>query len=129
MFLPGENRSIFTKFTLRSIRIYCPIAICCYSHRRLNKKERVYVEKKAAALEYGEKNIRVNVVSPGWVETPLTDRILKIAQITKEKAVEDYPLKRMATPEEIAKAVIWLCSPEAAYVSGEDFSIDGGGLG
>jgi NAD(P)-dependent dehydrogenase (short-subunit alcohol dehydrogenase family) len=84
---------------------------------------------KAAALEYGEKNIRVNVVSPGWVETPLTDRILKISQVTKEKAVEDYPLKRMAKPEEIAHAVMWLCSPEAAYVSGEDFSIDGGGLG
>jgi NAD(P)-dependent dehydrogenase (short-subunit alcohol dehydrogenase family) len=84
---------------------------------------------KAAALEYGEKNIRVNVISPGWVDTPLTDRILKTARMTKEEAVKDYPLKRMAKPEEIARAVIWLCSPEAAYVSGEDFSIDGGGLG
>jgi NAD(P)-dependent dehydrogenase (short-subunit alcohol dehydrogenase family) len=84
---------------------------------------------KAAALEYTDKNIRVNVVSPGWVDTPLSDRVLKIAQITSEQAVSDYPIKRMAKPEEIAQAVMWLCSPEASYVSGTDFAVDGGGLG
>lgn len=84
---------------------------------------------KAAALEYTDKNIRVNVVSPGWVDTPLTDRVLKVAQITSEQAVSDYPIKRMAKPEEIAQAVMWLSSPEASYVSGTDFAVDGGGLG
>jgi NAD(P)-dependent dehydrogenase (short-subunit alcohol dehydrogenase family) len=84
---------------------------------------------KAAALEYTDKNIRVNVVSPGWVDTPLSDRVLKVAQITSEQAVSDYPIKRMAKPEEIAQAVMWLSSPEASYVSGTDFAVDGGGLG
>jgi NAD(P)-dependent dehydrogenase (short-subunit alcohol dehydrogenase family) len=84
---------------------------------------------KAAALEYTGKNIRINVVSPGWVDTPLTDRVLKVANMTREQAVSDYPSKRMAKPEEIAQAVMWLSSPEASYVSGEDFAVDGGGLG
>lgn len=81
-----------------------------------------------AAQENTDKNIRINSISPGWVKTPMMARALKDANLTEEQAVSLYPAKRAASTQEIAEAVMWLCSLEASYVAGADLAIAGGGL-
>jgi NAD(P)-dependent dehydrogenase (short-subunit alcohol dehydrogenase family) len=81
---------------------------------------------KTAALEYAKQGIRVNAVCPGVIRTPMVDRITG-----KDKAVEkEYenmePIGRMGTPEEVAAAVIWLCSDAASFVTGNAMAVDGG---
>ncbi len=83
---------------------------------------------KMAAQEYG-KTIRVNVIAPGGVDTPMWDRVQRDWGATEEQLVSAYPMQRVGQPEEIAKAVMWLASDSASYVSGMRFDIDGGGLG
>ncbi|MEO1400647.1 MAG: glucose 1-dehydrogenase [Cyanobacteria bacterium J06635_1] len=83
---------------------------------------------KMAAQEYG-KTIRVNAITPGGVDTPMWARVQRDWQVTEEQLVEPYPMQRVAQPEEIADAVLWLASDAASYVSGMRFDIDGGGLG
>ena len=83
---------------------------------------------KMAAQEYG-KDIRVNVVAPGAIDTPMLDRVKRDWGVTEEQLVSSYPIQRVAQPEEVAKAVMWLASEAASYVSGMRFDIDGGGLG
>lgn len=83
---------------------------------------------KIAAQEYG-KDIRVNVIAPGGVDTPMWERVQRDWGVTEEQLVANYPMQRVAQPEEVAKAVVWLASDAASYVSGMRFDIDGGGLG
>jgi len=79
---------------------------------------------KSAALELGKNNILVNTVSPGFVKTAMTDRNLSKAQINDfEKKI---PLKRFATPEEIAKIVYFLGSSDNTYLTGQNILVDGG---
>lgn len=81
-------------------------------------------------MEYGDKGIRVVSVSPGWVDTPMMDRALKDWGIpSRQAATAATPLKRAATPKEIADAVMFLVGSEAAYVSGTDLQIAGGWQG
>lgn len=101
-------------------------------------KAALNVYSKALANEVGTKGIRVNVVSPGVVKTPLMlefiDNIAKSSNITSDeafKAVMDkvgVPLGRMAEPEEIANLVAFLVSSEAKYITGTNYSVDGGAL-
>ncbi|OXA95206.1 SDR family oxidoreductase [Flavobacterium hercynium] len=91
---------------------------------------------KALASELGSKGIRVNVVSPGVVKTPLMmdfiENIATSSNITVDKAFQvvmdkvGVPLGRMAEPEEIANIVAFLVSSEAKYVTGTNYSVDGG---
>lgn len=82
---------------------------------------------KAAALEYAEKGIRVNVICPGGVKTNLIAGFEKSIQETGNVPKIDYPpLDRMADPEEIANVVAFLASPGATYMTGSIISIDGG---
>jgi NAD(P)-dependent dehydrogenase (short-subunit alcohol dehydrogenase family) len=83
---------------------------------------------KAAAVEYGRKNIRVNAVAPGTARTDMM--VERMAVNPKmEKALADVsPMKRIAEPTEIADAVVWLCSDEASFVNGHTMSIDGGAV-
>ncbi|MGJ5673237.1 MAG: SDR family NAD(P)-dependent oxidoreductase [Nostochopsis sp.] len=83
---------------------------------------------KMAAQEYGKK-IRINAVSPGAIDTPMLDRVERDWKVTKAQLVASYPMQRVGKPEEVSAAVMWLASDEAAYVSGMQLSIDGGGLG
>jgi NAD(P)-dependent dehydrogenase (short-subunit alcohol dehydrogenase family) len=81
---------------------------------------------KTTALEYAKQNIRVNAVCPGVIKTPMIDRFTG-----KNKAVEKQfevmePLGRLGAPEEVANAVIWLCSDEASFVTGDAMAVDGG---
>jgi NAD(P)-dependent dehydrogenase (short-subunit alcohol dehydrogenase family) len=81
---------------------------------------------KTAALEYAQLGIRVNCVCPGVIQTPMIDRLTgdseeAIAQFTKLE-----PVGRFGQPEEVASAVVWLCSDEASFVTGHAMAVDGG---
>jgi NAD(P)-dependent dehydrogenase (short-subunit alcohol dehydrogenase family) len=85
---------------------------------------------KTAAVEYGDKGVRVVSVSPGWVDTPMMERAMKEWGIpSKDAATAATPLKRAAKPEEIAETVMFLVGHQAAYVSGTDLLIAGGSQG
>ena len=79
---------------------------------------------KAAAIEFAPKGIRVNAVCPGLVETALTRARFGDELITRARLAN--PLGRMAQPEEIAEAVVWLCSDAASFVVGVALPVDGG---
>jgi NAD(P)-dependent dehydrogenase (short-subunit alcohol dehydrogenase family) len=83
---------------------------------------------KSAAQEYG-KTIRINVVAPGAIDTPMLDRVKRDWKVTEEQLLAPYPSKRAGQPIEVANLVLWLASDAASYVSGAELSIDGGGLG
>jgi NAD(P)-dependent dehydrogenase (short-subunit alcohol dehydrogenase family) len=82
---------------------------------------------KTAALEFAKDGIRVNSVSPGPIQTEMFDRAFGEGQTDMKKAIEaQNPTGRVGTPEEIAGAVLWFCSPDAAFTTGQDITIDGG---
>jgi len=82
---------------------------------------------KSAALQYAPKGIRINAVCPGWVKTPALEQILSDAEST-QKTVSQEPIGRIGKPEEIANAVLWLCSEKASFVVGTAMEVDGGYL-
>lgn len=80
---------------------------------------------KGLALDVAPKNIRVNCVNPGVIETPIFDEgVISAEQLEENK--KQYPLKRFGTPEEVAYAVIYLLSDASAWVTGSNLLIDGG---
>jgi NAD(P)-dependent dehydrogenase (short-subunit alcohol dehydrogenase family) len=81
---------------------------------------------KAAALDYAPRNIRVNAVCPGIIDTPMMDRFTGGAAAGRERVIAQEPVGRMGRPEEIANAVVWLCSDAAAFVVGHAMVVDGG---
>ena len=82
---------------------------------------------KTAALEFAKQGVRVNSVSPGPIQTEMFDRYFGEGQTDSKKAIEaQNPAGRVGTPEEIASAVLWLCSPGAAFTTGQDIVVDGG---
>lgn len=82
---------------------------------------------KSAALEYAARNIRINAVCPGLIWTPMVDQMVAVGQGEALKAIEkSVPMGRVGRPEEIANAVVWLCSEAASYVTGQSISVDGG---
>jgi NAD(P)-dependent dehydrogenase (short-subunit alcohol dehydrogenase family) len=80
---------------------------------------------RAAALEYAPQRIRVNCVNPGYIDTPMTADAMKTQY---DETVAKIPIARLGRPEEIAEAVVWLCSDRAAYVTGTAQVVDGGYL-
>jgi NAD(P)-dependent dehydrogenase (short-subunit alcohol dehydrogenase family) len=78
---------------------------------------------KSVALEYAKSGIRVNAVCPGVVQTPLVERFDKQVQ---EQMIQLHPIGRAGKPEEIAEAVVWLCSDKASFVTGGAIALDGG---
>jgi NAD(P)-dependent dehydrogenase (short-subunit alcohol dehydrogenase family) len=82
---------------------------------------------KSAALEYAARGIRINAVCPGLIWTPMADQMVAEGQGDALKAMEkSIPMGRVGRPEEIANAVLWLCSDAASYVTGQSISVDGG---
>jgi NAD(P)-dependent dehydrogenase (short-subunit alcohol dehydrogenase family) len=80
---------------------------------------------KSAALEYASRGIRINAVCPGTIDTPMvTDMLAKEPDAMKE-IMRDQPIGRLGQPEEIAAAVLWLCSPGASFVIGHALVVDG----
>jgi NAD(P)-dependent dehydrogenase (short-subunit alcohol dehydrogenase family) len=81
---------------------------------------------RAAALDYAAQNIRVNAVCPGYIDTPMMGRFTGGTPEGRAKVIAEEPVGRMGKPEEIAAAVIWLCSDAAAFTVGHAMVIDGG---
>ncbi len=82
---------------------------------------------KAAALEVAGAGLRVNAVCPGAVDAPMLDRMVGGDAAVKTGFGDSLAIGRICTPEEVANAVVWLCSPEASYVNGASLPLDGGG--
>ncbi len=82
---------------------------------------------KSAALEYAARGIRVNAVCPGLIWTPMADQMIAAGQgEALEAMVKSVPMARYGRAEEIADAVLWLCSSASSYVTGQSISVDGG---
>lgn len=81
---------------------------------------------RTAALEFADRNIRVNAVCPGAIETPMLRRFMGSSDEARRMIVESEPIGRTGTPEEIAAAVLWLCGSGASFVTGQAIAVDGG---
>ncbi len=81
---------------------------------------------KTVALEYATKNIRVNAVCPGFIETPMLNRVTDASVKIREQMIGAVPMKRVAAPSEIGETVAWLLSDKASYVTGVAMPVDGG---
>jgi NAD(P)-dependent dehydrogenase (short-subunit alcohol dehydrogenase family) len=81
---------------------------------------------KTAALEYAKSNLRINAVCPGVIQTPMIDRFIHGEAQIQKQLMEGEPVGRVGKPEEIASAVLWLCSEGASFVTGHPLVVDGG---
>jgi len=80
---------------------------------------------KTAALDYADRNLRVNALAPGPI---LTDDLERAGEDAQRLAALAMPMRRIGRPEEVAAAVVWLCSDQAAFITGATLPIDGGKL-
>lgn len=78
---------------------------------------------KTAAMEYAQDGIRVNCVNPGYIKTPMTDDMMKTRY---EEIMAKVPMHRLGNAEEIAEAVVWMCSDRASFMTGASHVVDGG---
>ncbi len=81
---------------------------------------------KSAAKGYAKEGIRVNVICPGSIDTPMIERVDGGPVLPDSWRIGRTPMGRIGTPEEIAEAVVWLCSEKASYVTGHSMIVDGG---
>lgn len=81
---------------------------------------------KNTALEYAKQKIRVNAVCPGVIRTPMIDRFTGKDKIVEQQFASMEPVGRLGEPEEVASAVVWLCSEGASFVTGAYLVVDGG---
>jgi len=81
---------------------------------------------KSAALDYAGRGVRVNAVCPGTIDTPMVSTMLDKGALDMDALMAVTPMQRLGRPEEIAQAVLWLCSPGAGYVTGIAMPVDGG---
>jgi NAD(P)-dependent dehydrogenase (short-subunit alcohol dehydrogenase family) len=82
---------------------------------------------KSAALENAKSGIRINAISPAFVETPMSDRIFRVPKVRKY-ILSCHPVGRLGKPNEIAEAVVWMCSDSASFMTGQSLVLDGGFL-
>ena len=89
-------------------------------------KHGIHGATKSAALEYAAQGIRINVVAPGIMDTPMVADMKTREQSVIDEMMRDVPIKRLGRAEEVAAAVLWLCSPAASFVVGHALAVDGG---
>lgn len=80
---------------------------------------------RTAAIDYSAKGIRINAVCPGVIRTPMAEELIRRNPDLEKELVRDIPAGRLGKPEEIANAVLWLCSPQASFVDGHALLVDG----
>lgn len=81
---------------------------------------------KTAALDYAKEGIRVNAICPGVIRTAMVERVIAENPAAEQQFTASTPLGRLGKPEEIAEAVVWLCSEAASFVTGQAIAVDGG---
>lgn len=81
---------------------------------------------RTAALEYANRGVRVNAVCPGPIRTRMLEAIMEENPRMEPAMIASVPMRRLGAPEEIAEAVVWLCSDRASYVTGQGLVVDGG---
>jgi len=81
---------------------------------------------KSAALEYASRGVRINAVCPGTIDTPMVAAMEASGELDMAEALRNQPIGRLGTADEIAAAVLWLCSPGASFVVGIALPVDGG---
>jgi NAD(P)-dependent dehydrogenase (short-subunit alcohol dehydrogenase family) len=81
---------------------------------------------RTAALEYGRMGVRVNALCPSFINTPMVTAITSQSEKFAERARRASPLHRLGTAEEVASAIVYLCSEGASFVNGVAFAVDGG---
>jgi NAD(P)-dependent dehydrogenase (short-subunit alcohol dehydrogenase family) len=81
---------------------------------------------RAAALDYAKQGIRINAVNPGLIATEMMDRLTQPGSTPQQTAAAIVPMGRMGTPDEVAAAVVFLCSDAASYMTGQSLLVDGG---
>ena len=86
-------------------------------------KAGIIAMSKSLAIEYAKKNININCISPGFIKTAMTD---KLDDKFKETIISKIPSARLGEPDDIANAVLFLCSRESSYINGETLHVNGG---
>ena len=81
---------------------------------------------RTAALQYARQGVRINAVCPGWIRTPPVENYVKRAPHAQQEILAQEPIGRLGNPEEVAEAVLWLCSDKASFVLGLPMAVDGG---
>ncbi|HEX7479556.1 MAG TPA: SDR family oxidoreductase [Polyangiales bacterium] len=81
---------------------------------------------RCAALECAQQGVRINAVCPGVIQTPMVDRLVQDRPQMRAQLTAGEPMGRTGCPEEIAAAVVWLCSDAASFVTGQAIPVDGG---
>ena len=114
--LMGEGSSIVNIGSSAALTAHYPVA---YTSSKWGLRGLTHV----AATEYGPRGIRVNIVHPGFIETPMT---ANAPSAMREAQLELTPLERFGSPDEVARVVVFLLSDAAAYVTGAEIPVDGG---
>lgn len=81
---------------------------------------------KSGALEYSAHGVRINAVNPAVIRTPMADGLAKTRNVETDDFAAFHPIGRIGEPDEVAEAVLWLCSDKASFVTGTALTVDGG---
>lgn len=83
---------------------------------------------KSAAMQYARQGVRINAVCPGWIQTPPTEQAMESSPGIENQWLTHQPIGRLGKAEEVAEAVVWLCSDKASLITGTALAVDGGYL-
>ena len=77
-------------------------------------------------MEWSGRGVRVNAVAPGWIDTAMSQQALDTDAQRKDRILARTPMGRLGEPDDVGWAVVYLCSPQAKFVTGQELAVDGG---